>query len=789
MLVRPPVNKFFFWIFLFVFWCLPCGPLFAQKITTTQLEAQLSGIKSTPEKVEFLYKKGNESLNEGGFDQALKCFNLALQILQNQNFPAKMILIYQNIGNVYSDMGKNDEALNFYNKALDLARKNGFKKEIAISLNLIGNVYQFLGDYTQALRLYKEALQINISLNEKHGIIKNYINIGNTHGYQGSKQVELSSYQSALSIASQLKEPELISKCLNNLSVYFFSQGNYPESLSYLLRALKINENSGDKQLMAENYQNLGLIYFYQENYPEALKYQLLSLKLNRDLGLNHETAGNLTNLYAIYEKLNRYEQALQFENEALILNKKLGNQKLLSMNYRNIGHLLLKNRKYQDAMESFKSSLSIDRNLNDAEGISHSSSNLAEAFIKTGRFQQARELLEDSGPYALRTGNKNIIKEHYKILMKLDSVQSNWKSAFIHHYYYNLYKDSLLNESNTRKLVQSQMQYEFDKKQEADRLQQATKDAIAVQEKKRQRLITLIIALVLLFVLVFSVLLYNRFRLTLKQKKIIEAQKQRVEIQKGLIEEKNKQVTDSINYARKIQTAILPPLPLFHQRLPQSFVLYLPKDIVAGDFYWQQQLNEEVLFAACDCTGHGVPGAMVSVVCNNALNRALREFNQKRPNEILDYTLQIVADNFSSSEQELKDGMDVALCSYHPQTRVLHYSGANNPLWLVREKELTEIKADKQCIGYNYQTKPFTLHEIQLLPGDMIYLSSDGYADQFGGEDGRKKITKKRFKELIIEISDLPVEKQSDMLFDYFKHYRGEHEQIDDVLVLGFRA
>jgi tetratricopeptide (TPR) repeat protein len=783
------VKGLFTFIFLFVFALFPQGISSAQKITAAQLDQELSKVNSIPERVDILNQKADAFLNDAGFEEALLCLNKAQQLLKNQNLPEKSITTYQNLGNVHSDMGKNYEALHDYNQALDLSKKIGLKKEIARSLNLIGLIYQIQGDYPDALKVHHEALAINTSINERQGILKNSLNIASTYLMQGNYELALTSFKHVLKIAREMKDESYVSKCLNNISVCYYQLGNYPESLVYLLQALKMNEGSGNKKLMAENYRNMGLIFFHQENYKDALKYQMLSLKLNRDLGLVSETAGNYTNLYQIYEKLNKSDLAMEFENKALKLNLESGNQSELSKNYRNIAYLYFRKNQAEKAIEHYSYALAIDKRLNDPEGISLSGSNLAQVYTQLGRYQEARKLLDECGSLVLKTGNKNTIKEYYKIMMKLDSVQSNWKSAFMNHYFFNLYKDSLLNESNTRKLVQSQMQYEFDKQQDADRLRQATKDAIAVQEKKRQRLITYVIALVLLFVIIFSVLLYNRFRITVKQKKIIESQKQRVEIQKGLIEEKNQQVTDSINYARKIQTAILPPLALFHQRLPQSFVLYLPKDIVAGDFYWQQVVNEEVLFAACDCTGHGVPGAMVSVVCSNALNRALREFNHTRPNDILDSTLQIVVDNFSSTEGELKDGMDIALCTYNPRTRILQYSGANNPLWVIRNKELTEIKADKQCIGYNYHTKPFTLHEIQLQPEDMVYLSSDGFADQFGGEDGRKKITKKRFKELLVEMSEMPVKAQSSALFDYFNRYRGQHEQIDDVLVLGFRV
>ncbi|MEY4109880.1 MAG: hypothetical protein RLZZ46_234 [Bacteroidota bacterium] len=780
-------------IFLRPFLILSCFLLclfsHAQPLAEAKRNAALANFKGISEKIDFLNQQADAQLDEGNFEQAMFCLNKALELLKNQNLPYKAIVTYQNLGNVQSDMGNNAEALAFYNQALELAKSSANKKEMASCLNLIANVHQFQGEYARALQLYASALQINTAINEKQGIIKNHINIGNTHGFQGNMKGELNSYESALKIARELHDLNLISKCLNNLSVCFYNQGNYPEALNYLLQALKINETAGNKVLIAGNYLNIGLVYNQQKNYEEALKYQMKSLEINRELRLKAEMALNYTSLYQIYDNLNEFDLAHKFIEEALRINLESGNLDRLQDNYNNLGHLELRRGNYREALENLKRSLEINTKISKPEGISLNRTNLAKVYIKTGSLNKARSILTESHIPTLQTRNKFLIKEHYQTLVNLDSIQSDWKSAYLHHYILNLYKDSLLNESNTKKLVQSQMQYDFDKRQEADRLKQATKDALAVQEKKRQRLITIIIALALLLVVLFSVLLLNRFRLTLKQKKIIEAQKQKVEIQKTLIEEKNRQVTDSINYARKIQSAILPPLNEFRQKLPQSFILYLPKDIVAGDFYWQQQLKEEVLFAACDCTGHGVPGAMVSVVCSNALNRAIKEFHKTRPGDILDTTLQLVLENFSSSEGELKDGMDLALCSYNPRTRMLQYAGANNPLWLVRDKELIELKADKQCIGYNYQTRPFSQHELQLQTGDMVYLSSDGYADQFGGKDGKKKLTRKRFKEILSQISELSIEQQQQSLFDFFQTHRGAHDQIDDVLVLGFRA
>lgn len=257
---------------------------------------------------------------------------------------------------------------------------------------------------------------------------------------------------------------------------------------------------------------------------------------------------------------------------------------------------------------------------------------------------------------------------------------------------------------------------------------------------------------------------------------------------EKQKVEEKQKEIIDSIEYALRIQNAILPPKKTVKQYLENSFILYKPKDIVAGDFYWMENIGEVVLFAACDCTGHGVPGAMVSVVCHNALNRAVREFGLSQPAAILDKTAEIVLENFSKSEEEIQDGMDISICALNTKTKTLEWSGANNPLLLITNGQLTETKADKQCIGYNDNVKPFTNHQFNLLQDTTIYLFTDGYADQFGGQRERK-ITKSKFKELLISIQHLPIQQQATELDDFIMNYKKETEQTDDILVIGVKV
>ena len=262
----------------------------------------------------------------------------------------------------------------------------------------------------------------------------------------------------------------------------------------------------------------------------------------------------------------------------------------------------------------------------------------------------------------------------------------------------------------------------------------------------------------------------------------------QEITEQKKVLEEKNHEILDSINYAKRIQQAILPPVRLFSECLPQSFVLYKPKDIVAGDFYWLLQKDGAVYFAAADCTGHGVPGAMVSVVCNNALNRSVNEFSCTDPSQILNQSRKIIIEEFEKSDDDVKDGMDISFCKL--EGRKLSWAGANNPLWIIRKNsdEVMEIKPDKQPIGKYMVLHDFTTHHVELTSGDQLYVFTDGYQDQFGGDKG-KKFKATQLKKLLLKNRSISMPEQCAALESVFNEWKGRLEQIDDVCIIGVRV
>lgn len=260
---------------------------------------------------------------------------------------------------------------------------------------------------------------------------------------------------------------------------------------------------------------------------------------------------------------------------------------------------------------------------------------------------------------------------------------------------------------------------------------------------------------------------------------------------QNSVLEHKNNQITDSLKYAKHIQDAILPSLNTVKEYLEESFIVYKPKDIVAGDFYWiHAKNNGEILFAAADSTGHGVPGAMVSVVCTNAMNQAVKEFGLTDPGQILDKVRELVSASFQASDtDEIRDGMDISLCLIDKDKRLLKWAGANNPLWIIRENsdELEVIKPDKQSVSKTDLPKPFTTHTVQLNSGDCFYLFTDGYADQFGGS-AAKKYMQKRIKKLLLSIYKKTMSSQKKLITDNLLHWMGNLEQVDDICFIGVK-
>jgi tetratricopeptide (TPR) repeat protein len=658
-------------------------------------------------------------------------------------------------------IGNYDTSLIYSGKAEMLAEKLNFKRGMAAAFRHKGLVYYYRGDFDKALEWDFKALTINKEIGNRNGIASNYGNIGNI----------------------------------------FDDQGNYPKALDYEIQALQINKELGNKYGIASNLCNIGIIYYEQLNYPKALEYDFTALPIYKEIGNKLGIAIDLANIGIIYGEEGNDSNALEYDMDALAGYKEIDNKNGVSSTYGNIGSIYFSEKNYDKALEYWRKSLTLKREMGAKEGIAVNLCNIGNTYLKLKKYSQAKVFLDSAVSISMSIGAKIFLKDTYLFLSQMDSVNNDYKKETEDYKKYIIYRDSLINEANTRKTVQAQMNYDFDQKQAAEKAEQDKKDALAKQEIKKQNIIRDAFIAGFALTLILAFFIYRGYRQKQSANAIITQQKEEVETQKTLVEAKNKDILDSITYAKQLQDAILPPISLIKKHLPESFVFYKPKDIVAGDFYWMEKVDETVLIAAADCTGHGVPGALVSIVCSNALNRAVKEFKIKEPGKILDKVREIVVETFSQRHMltekkwEIQDGMDISLIAIspgNPEPSVnnlnIQWSGANNALWYIMQNEIREIPPDKQPIGIYDKSKPFTTHTLRVQKGDTLYLFTDGYADQFGGPNG-KKFMAKQLSEKLNEIGDKTMEEQKKILEQIFMDWKGSLYQVDDVLIIGIKV
>lgn len=558
-----------------------------------------------------------------------------------------------------------------------------------------------------------------------------------------------------------------------------------PHALDHFFEAAKIFERIHDEEGIAFAYKFIATNYETTGNIEKAIFYNQKVIDMLRKLDIKIGLGYTLINQARFSLKQKKKDDALIDLNEAISIFEETGNKRGLVQAMIAKGALFEKFNQTDSALYYFNSTLTHKIAKTDLESYFKVNYHLADVYYLKKEINKAL-------PFAKKAwfvSNEINMAEHTasiaKLLSKIYTDLGNYKEALKMQGLYEIMHDSVFRNENKRNIIQKQFQYEYDKKAVADsiKLNQEKKIyelQIAQQKSQKKYLFGLIFLIAITAAFVF-----NRLQITRKQKNIIS-------MQKAVVDEKQKEILDSITYAKRIQNAILPGKKFVEEKLKNYFILYKPKDIVAGDFYWinsqKYEQNELLYIAVCDCTGHGVPGAMVSVVCENALNRSLVEFGENMPGKIFDKARGLILENFAKSDEEVKDGMDATLCAIDFKLNKMWWSGANIPLWMIRDNELYEIKPDKQPIGKGYENKSFNTHEIKLEKNDTIFLFSDGFADQFGGEKN-KKMTKAKFKAKLIKMAVLTMEEQKQELETFYENYKGNEEQVDDVCVLAFRV
>jgi serine phosphatase RsbU (regulator of sigma subunit) len=562
---------------------------------------------------------------------------------------------------------------------------------------------------------------------------------------------------------------------------YFYRQKNaFNKAQAMEFYTFKLAEKIRDEDLIAQCRYNLGMSYYSQEEYHKALDFLLKSLPVFRKNKDEEYLIPCLISIGVIYQDMKNYNHSIYYYRKAIAECLNTKKYTYLGMGYTNLAVNYTHLKQYDSAV------------VNSAKGMEHimqqsDSSNLAWAFnVKANIMYELHH--GDSGThYSLKSmeisKNLNQLHEQKTSAEKLFyhyRAKHDYEKALNYYLQFHHISDSIINDENRLLLARNEIEYEFIKKEEKLLLESQKTTLQFTEERKRDYIIIFSVIAILAVSLFFGYMVFKSLKLEKQARKIVLEQKE-------IIEEKQKEIIDSINYAKSLQEAILPPMTLWKSQLPESFILYKPKDIVAGDFYWMEKSHGLLFFAVADCTGHGVPGAMVSVVCSNALNRSVLEFKLTDPGEILDKTRELVISTFEKSEKQVRDGMDISLCVLNSNNDLLQWAGANNPLCYIHNKVLTRISGNKQPVGEYGDELPFTTHTIQLHRGDNLYLFSDGYADQFGGPKG-KKFKYKQLEEVITGVSDLPMQEQATVIDQRFESWKGNLGQVDDVCIIGIR-
>ena len=649
---------------------------------------------------------------------------------------------YINMGVICDNQGNYPKALDYDNKALKLKLELKDKKGIADAYNNIGRIYKEQGNYPIALDYFFKGRTIYIELDYKPGLALAYLNLGEIYMDQGNNDSALTYSQKDLEIEKQLKYNPGIGDCYTNIGIIYQEKGQFITALNFFFQSLALRKEELNKDKISYSYNHIGSIYSDIANGPDSTKKRF-------------------SEIYWHNSSINNIKAVLQ--DSSLIL--------------------------YKKAYE-----MSVDAG--DQDAIRYSLQNIGNSYLTTGNYNDALTYLRKSGAVAKVLNSR---KSYYLILEDISKCfekMGKTDSAFTYFKNAMSLKDSVFNEEQQKAMGREEVKYEYEKQKVLEDAENKKEHAVEEEHRKRQQLVIYAAAIGILLLAGFLFFVAQRLRITRKQKSIIELQKEKLGdtlsklgVANKLLEEKHKDVTDSIQYASRIQTALLTSDKYLSHHLSEYFILFKPKDIVSGDFYWALHHDNKFYLACCDCTGHGVPGAFMSLLNITFLHQSVIEKKIAHPDKIFaDVRANVIAALNPDGNDDTKDGMDATLCVFDFEKHMLMASCANNPLFIIRKGELIEFKPDKMPIGLGgYDNNPFTLHETNLHSGDCIYMISDGYSDQFGGPNG-KKFKQSQLREILVKISDKPMAEQKSILDKTFYDWKGDLGQIDDICIIGVR-
>jgi len=726
------------------------------------------------------------------------------------------------IGIIQSSSGSKDSAIITFRKSLSIFRNSDNKLFVGNALYRIGYVYSDVGNQDSASYYFDEALKIQQSINDKIGIAHTIWSQGYICNAKGLYSKALENYFLSLSILEDIDEKTFQPRVLSNIGIVFWYQGDYKNALEFFLKALRIKEQLNDIKSAGFILNNIGLVYQQTGDYEMALKYLYQSLKIKESQGDKMGVSYSYSNLGDVYQMKGDYEKAMEYYRKAEQIKKELSNFSSLANLYVYMGKLYRTMKNPTKSLEILKEAETIYNKVSEPNGTANCFLQLGLTYFELGNKNEAINHCLQGIEKAKKIGALELVKQGYEYLSKMYERSGQVAQAFENYKLFIVYRDSVNSIEKSKEIVKVQMQVEFDQIMQKQKQEQEKKLALVQVKSKKQTTIANFFILAFIITLSLFIIFYINYRQNQKhntllafqkldmeqQKSVLTAQRDELEIQKNLVVHQRDKIMnmltelgESIDYARKIQQALLPSDSVLKSTIGEYFLLFQPRESVGGDFYWVARSENVIFFALADCTGHGIPGGFMSMLSVSLLNEIVLHPQCTSPKTILWELRETIIKALSQTgkDEDSQDGMDIALCMYNPVNRHLVYSGANLSLLIATathhqpgdrifiQENIIELKPDRMPVAYYQRMDEFNEHHVVLNPGDTIYLFSDGYSDQFGGP-ANKKFGYNAFRSLISRVSKEPFQNQRDILWYQFEKWKGDENQTDDVIVMGIK-
>lgn len=732
--------------------------------------------------------------DQSEYDSAIFISKQIIRAYQKLDDSVALADIYNHLGGIFIRLNQFDSAEMWYKKSIDIrfAMKDSLK--MADSYSNMGKMAREQGLYTEAISHYKNSLSIFRYLKDRTKEAYTRLLLGGTYWEAKNYQDALQEYLYSLRLYELLGNQQQVASTQKNIGLIYRDIGNIDKAVEYHLKSLEVYQLMDNKPLIGIGVSILAGDYWSAGNYHQALKTYKRALDIRKKLGNKTHIAGSYNNIALAYKSLNQTDSALLNYRRSLLLYMQLQDRRNQAAVLNNIGSLYEKNNVLDSAVSYFSSALELRQTIDHVQGIGYSSLSLGQVYVSLKKHTEAVKLLMKSRNVAQQLSDYYLLKES---CFKLSEVYQKWGrhdlALGFYKEFYEAEKNLQVDES-IRRVADMQIRFETEKRMRVIE----KKDAELKQQKLR--IYYLMAGMLLLFILIVAVVLAfiqkrkSNMLLAIRnaeiqeQKAEIEAQRDLAEEQRDTIADQNEKIKDSILYASRIQNAVLPPDNLMSGLLKQHFILFMPRDVVSGDFYYFQPCRQYTVIAAADCTGHGVPGAFMSMLGISVLNEIIASQQADNAGDILTILRQKVKQNLhqTSVKDGNSDGMDISLIMLDRENNYLHFAGANNPLVVIRDDIMLTYAGDRMPIGVHiYDESDFTNHVIEIEKEDKLYMYSDGFVDQFGGHAGRKLMSR-NFRNLLFDTANLDMENQKQAMEAFFKNWKGQCRQIDDVLVIG---